>query len=235
MARQGTALVLKASHSTVSGWLHHAKTFARRKPMGAFGGGVLLALAVVAIFAPLVATSDPLVIDIPNRVQGPSWSHFFGTDQFGRDVFSRIIYGTRVSLIVGFGGAAITIVLGLILGVISGYFQGKADIIIQRFVDAFMSLPTMVVLLMAVFLLGKSLLNVVIVLGVIAAPASSRVIRGATISTMTNQYMDSARAVGCTDIRIIFRHLLPNIVAPVLVIASIAVGPSGAIFSRRRP
>ena len=224
MAQQAAALAFKTGRSALGSWRQQAWVFARRKPLGGAGAGVVLALSVVAIFASLIATHNPLVIDIPNRLQGPSWSHFFGTDELGRDVFSRIVFATRVSLIVGFGGAAITIALALMLGVISGYYQGKADILIQRVVDAFMSLPTMVVLLMAVFLLGKSLLNVVIVLGVISAPAASRVIRGVTISTLTSQYFDAARALGSSDTRTILRHLIPNIAAPVLVIASIAVG-----------
>ena len=198
--------------------------FSRRKPLGAVGAGSLVVLVVLAVFASLIATHDPLAIDVPARLQGPSWSNLFGTDQFGRDVFSRIVYGTRVSIIVGLGGAAITVFFATIIGVVSGYFRGSTDMLMQRVVDAFMSLPTMIVLLMAVFLLGKSLINVVIVLGVIGAPPASRVIRGSTISVMANQYIESARAVGCSDARIIIMHVLPNIAAPVLVMASIAVG-----------
>ena len=223
MARRAALGMLKG-RGPLARWGTQAVTFGRRKPLGAVGAVALLALSVIAVFATLIATHDPLVIDVPARLQGPEWSHFFGTDQFGRDVFSRIVYGTRVSLIVGFGAASITVVFATIIGVVSGYFRGSTDMLIQRVVDAFMSLPTMVVLLMAVFLLGKSLLNVVIVLGVISAPSASRVIRGSTIAIMSNQYIESARAVGCSDARIIIMHVLPNVAAPILVMASIAVG-----------
>ena len=223
MARQ-TASALYGGHGLLSRWGEQLAIFSRRKPLGAVGAGSLVVLVVLAVFASLIATHDPLAIDVPARLQGPSWSNLFGTDQFGRDVFSRIVYGTRVSIIVGLGGAAITVFFATIIGVVSGYFRGSTDMLMQRVVDAFMSLPTMIVLLMAVFLLGKSLINVVIVLGVIGAPPASRVIRGSTISVMANQYIESARAVGCSDARIIIMHVLPNIAAPVLVMASIAVG-----------
>ena len=223
MAR-AAALGTQSRRSLLARWGAQAVTSGRRKPLGAIGAITLLALVIIAVFASLIATHEPLAIDVPGRLQGPSWSHFFGTDQFGRDVFSRIVYGTRVSIIVGLGGAAITVFFATIIGVVSGYFRGSTDMLMQRVVDAFMSLPTMIVLLMAVFLLGKSLINVVIVLGVIGAPPASRVIRGSTISVMANQYIESARAVGCSDARIIVMHVLPNVAAPILVMASIAVG-----------
>ena len=198
--------------------------FARRKPLGAAGAGVLLLLVIAAVFSPFIETHNPIAMNIPARLQGPSMEHFFGTDQFGRDVFSRIIQGSQVSLIVGFGAAAITIVLACMLGLVSGYFRGMVDASIQRFVDALMALPTMVVLLMAVFLLGKSLLNVTLVLGVIAAPAASRVVRGATLTVMTLQYVDAARAMGGSHWHVVTRHVLPNITAPLLVLASVYAG-----------
>ena len=232
MARQ-TASALHGGRGLLSRWGEQLAIFSRRKPLGAVGAGSLVVLVVLAVFASLIATHDPLAIDVPARLQGPSWSHLFGTDQFGRDVFSRIVYGTRVSIIVGLGGAAITVAFATVVGVVSGYFRGSTDMLIQRVVDAFMSLPTMIVLLMAVFLLGKSLINVVVVLGVIGAPPASRVIRGSTISVMANQYIESARAVGCSDARIIIMHVLPNIAAPVLVMASIAVG--GNILAEAAP
>ncbi len=223
MAQQ-TVSALHGGRGLLSRWGEQVAIFSRRKPLGAVGAAALVGLVVLAVFASLIATHDPLAIDVPARLQGPSWANLFGTDQFGRDVFSRIVYGTRVSIIVGLGGAAITVAFATVVGVVSGYFRGSTDMLIQRVVDAFMSLPTMIVLLMAVFLLGKSLINVVVVLGVIGAPPASRVIRGSTISVMANQYIESARAVGCSDARIIIMHVLPNIAAPVLVMASIAVG-----------
>ncbi len=198
--------------------------FARRKPLGFAGAVVLLVVVTIAIFAPLIAQYEPQIINIRNRLQGPSADHWFGTDQTGRDVFSRIVYGSRISLIVGFGAAAITMLIGTFLGVVSGYYGGKRDLFIQRGVDAFMAMPVMVVLLTAVFLMGTSLINVTVVLGVISAPAASRIIRGATISVTANQYIDATRALGGSNLRIMVRHILPNIMAPVLVIVSVYVG-----------
>ena len=224
MARASTTELPAGWSGVRRRWSAGVKRFARRKPLGFFGAVILLVLVTAAIFAPFIAPDNPLVIDIPNRLQNPTWSHPFGTDQIGRDTFSRIVFGTRVSLIVGFGGMAITLFISIIIGTVSGYFKGNVDMVLQRFVDAFMALPVMVVLLEAVFFLGNSLLNVTLVLGVISAPAASRIIRGSTIAVMTNQYIEGARALGASDVRIIARHVLPNIAAPILVIGSIYVG-----------
>ncbi len=204
--------------------LHQVARFAKRKPLGFIGAVTLFIVLVLAIFAPLIARYDPVAIDTQARLQVPSATHWFGTDQFGRDTFTRIVYGSRVSLICGFGAVAITIAISLLLGVASGYYRGKVDILTQRFVDAFMAIPVMVILLTAVFLLGNGLLNVTLVLGVISGPAASRIIRASTLTVMTNQYIEAAKATGATNRRIIVYHILPNIAAPIMVIATIWVG-----------
>lgn len=205
-------------------WIGSAARFARKKPLGFFGAVILILVAIIAIGAPIIATHDPLVIDVAHRLEGPSRAHYFGTDQLGRDAFSRICYGARVSLLVGFGAAAITILLATVIGTLSGYFKGTVDAVVQRVVDAFMALPILVMLMAAVFIFGKGLLNVIIVLGVIAVPAASRVVRGATLGVMANQYVGAAKSMGASNSRIILRYVLPNIAAPILVIVSIYVG-----------
>lgn len=224
MAYSATRSSIGSIGATFIGWLRKIVYFARRKPLGFFGAFILVLVVTFAIFAPLIAPYEPNFINIRNRLQGPSADHWFGTDQTGRDVFSRIVYGSRISLIVGFGAAAITMVLGTFLGVVSGYYGGKRDMFIQRGVDAFMAMPVMVVLLTAVFLMGTSLTNVTLVLGIISAPAASRVIRSATLTVMANQYIDATQAIGGGDLRIMLRHVLPNIMAPILVIVSVYVG-----------
>jgi peptide/nickel transport system permease protein len=220
--------------------------FIRQKPLGAFGAAVLLAMLVMAVAAPLVAPYDPLAVEPVDKLKGPSSSHIMGTDHLGRDMFSRVVYGARPSLYTGFMVVIITTILGVGLGVTSAYVGGVFDLLVQRVVDGLMAFPGLIfaMALLAVFSSGihigpinaplvwdnehwwapKIPLMVVVALIVLFTPASSRIVRGATFSIMNNQYIEAAKAVGASPFRIILRHLVPNVMAPVIVIATIQLG-----------
>jgi peptide/nickel transport system permease protein len=231
------------------GWRPIARgawNFARRKPLGAFGGLIIVAMVFAAIFADTsVITafqeSDPLLapqyydqqdISSAGRLQNPSLSHPFGTDQLGRDMFSRIIYGTRTSVLVGLTAVLIATVLSTLIGVVSGYFGGVFDSILQRLVDIWIAFPALVLLLTFVEIVkgylgndpAKQAAAIAIALGILLGGASSRVIRGATIAVKNNQYMESARAIGATDSRIILQHVVPNVMPVIIVIATLQLG-----------
>lgn len=213
-------------------WLRffwHTLQFVRRKPLGAFGLCVVVILVVVAIAAPLLATSDPYVVSGKSRLQAPSASHPFGTDDLGRDVYSRVVYGSRVSIQVGLVAVGISTFLGTAVGLVSGYVGGITDLVVQRIVDALIALPLLVFALAIVAALGPSILNVMVALGVALAPGLSRVVRGSVISVRENLYIEAARAVGATDLRIVIRHVLPNVAAPIIVLATAGLG--GAILA----
>lgn len=199
---------------------------ARRNPLGMCGLGLLIALAVIAALAPLFAPHDPYVSVAGERLLGPSLAHPMGTDNLGRDLLSRIVYGARVSLVVGAGGAFAATLGGLIVGMTSGYLGGRWDSIIQRVVDSVMAFPGLILALALVATLGPSLRNVLIAISVGAIPSTSRVIRGAVLSVKQEDYVSAAHSLGATGWHIAIRHILPNIVAPVLILASVAFGTS---------
>lgn len=207
------------------------RSFVVRKPLGTFGAFVIVMLLAFAAFPWLFATHNPDAISPLERYQGPSAAHWFGTDQFGRDVYSRIIYGARTSIVIGFGVIAVSTTLATLMGTISGYFGGWFDILFQRLVDIAISLPGLVfvILVIQTLLDLPVLLRLILALGVLVSFGSSRVIRGAAIATKQFQYVEAARVVGAGDLRIVFRHILPNVAAVVLVGASIQVG--GAILT----
>ncbi|GBD23281.1 Glutathione transport system permease protein GsiD [bacterium HR29] len=206
------------------------RNFVVRKPLGTFGAAVILLLLIFAAFPGLFATHDPNAISPLERYQGPSASHWFGTDQFGRDVYSRIVYGARTSIIIGFGVVALSATLATLIGTISGYFGGWFDILVQRLVDIAIALPGLVFIILVIQTLLDLpvLLRLILALGVLISFGLSRVVRGASIATKQFQYVEAARVIGAGDMRIVFRHILPNVVAVVLVGASIQVG--GAIL-----
>ncbi len=198
--------------------------FTRRKPLGALGGLIVLGLLTMAIFAPWIA---PYKYDqtIPGaRMKAPDAQFWMGTDNLGRDVFSRVVYGASVSVTVGFGAVLLANVLAALVGVTSGYFGGAYDICVQRVVDAWQSFPFLVVILSMMAVLGPGLLNLILALGVLGAAAGSRVIRGATISAMQNTYVEAARALGAGHLRIMLRYLLPNVAATIIILATIGLG-----------
>ena len=196
----------------------------KEKPLGAFGGVIVLGLLLCALLAPLIATYPYDQTNVRNRLKPPSSQFYFGTDNLGRDIFSRIIYGARVSVTVGFGAVSIGICLATFVGVGSGYFGGKADVLVQRLVDSWMAIPGLLLLLNVMAVFGPGLLNVSLALGVVSAARNSRIIRSAAMAIKENQFVEAARAVGASHLRIILCYILPNIMAPIIIIATISLG-----------
>jgi len=198
--------------------------FCRRKPLGAVGGVIVLAMLVMAVFAEHIAPYQYDETIRGARMKAPSAVHWLGTDNLSRDMWSRVVYGARISVTVGFATISLAMILAAALGVSSAYFGGVYDLVVQRVVDAWLSFPYLIIILSVMAVLGPGLLNVILSLAVIVTATNSRVIRGATLSLMASQYIEAARAIGCGHARIIVRHLLPNIAATVIILATIGLG-----------
>ncbi|MBI3634626.1 MAG: ABC transporter permease [Candidatus Rokubacteria bacterium] len=198
--------------------------FARRKPMGAIGAVIVIALLVMAVFAERIAPYGYDDTVRGARMKAPSARHYLGTDNLSRDIWSRVVYGARVSVTVGVLTVSLAVFLATAIGVSSGYFGGAYDLVLQRVVDAWLSFPYLVIILSVMAVLGPGLLNVVISLSVIIAAVNARVIRGATISVIHSTYVEAARAVGAGHRRIILRHVLPNVSATIIILATIGLG-----------
>jgi peptide/nickel transport system permease protein len=198
------------------------RAFTRHR-LALVGAFVILLLTLIAIFAPLFAPYDPNEIDLFATAQGPSRAHLLGTDDIGRDVLSRIIYGTRVSLSVGLVSVTIYVVIGTVLGSISGYFGGWVDSTIQRFTDAVMCFPSLIIIVAAVAIIGPSIYNVMIVIGLLTWPGICRLVRGQMLTLRERDFVEAARAMGAPPWRVIFSHLLPNTIAPITVAATFGV------------
>ena len=196
----------------------------KEKPLGAFGGVIVLGLLLCALLAPWIATHPYDQTNVRNRLKPPSAQFYFGTDNLGRDIFSRIVYGARVSVTVGFGAVSIGICLATMIGVGSGYFGGKSDVLVQRLVDAQMAIPGLLLLLNIMAVMGPGLLNIILALGIVSAAGSSRIIRSAALSVKENQFVEAARAIGASHLRIILRYILPNIMAPIIIITTVSLG-----------
>jgi len=196
---------------------------------GAVIGLVILALlALMAIFAPLIAPDEPNVMVPTDALAPPSLEHLFGTDQFGRDILSRIIFGARLSLQVGFIAVGIATLCGVTLGVIAGYYGRWIDGVIGILIDIMLAFPGILLALAIVAILGPSLLNLMVAVGIAAVPTYTRLVRGTVLSTKSLTYIDAARVVGAKDRTIMFRHILPNVIAPAIVLATLGIG--GAIL-----
>src|SRR6266571_8380799 len=200
----------------------------KRKPLGAVSAALLFVIVLTALFAPVLAPYHPLTTEPEVRLQAPSRAHLFGTDDIGRDVFSRIIYGARISLWVGLLAVGIGTVAGTIIGLICGYWEGRLDLILQRFMDALMAIPGLILALAIVSVLTPNTTNAMLAIAVVIIPGNSRIVRGAVLSAKQNPYVEAAQAIGCGHLRIIASHILPNVTAPILIIASIWLG--NAIF-----
>ena len=195
-----------------------------RKPVGAMAGLICALFIFAGAFAPLLAPYGMNTPSPSQRMKGPTWAHPMGTDHLGRDLLTRILYGARVSVIVAFSAATLATVISLALGVVSGYFGGRVDIVVQRFVDAWMSFPDLVVLIVFAAALGPGGPQIVLLLGLVYGIGGSRIVRSAVLPVRENLYVEAARSLGAGTPRILFRHILPNIAAPVIVLFSTRVG-----------
>ncbi len=192
---------------------------------GALAGLTILVLMVLAaIFAPLITRYDPIVIDPPQRTQPPSRDHLLGTDAFGRDIYTRVVYGARISLPVGLVAVSIAATVGAILGLIAGYYGRWADGIIMRIIDIMLAFPNIMLALVIVAILGPSIRNVMIAVGIGEIPRYTRLIRGQVLSARELLYVEAAKVIGVPTSKIMYRHILPNVVSPVIVLGTLSVG-----------
>jgi len=197
---------------------------ALRNPPALLGIFLILAFFFLAILAPFIATHDPLAIDVFNRFQPLSKRHLLGTDELGRDVFSRVIYGTRLTLQAGVTIVGIAFVVGTILGAIAGFWGGWTETLIMRTVDVFMSFPALILALAVAAALGPSLIHAVIALSVVWWPWYTRLVRGQILSVKESVYVEAGKALGASSVRLLFRHVLPNCISPIVVLATLDMG-----------
>ena len=198
--------------------------FARRNPLGAAGGLIVVVMLFAALFADVIAPYDPVANDFAVMGEPPSWDYWLGTDQFGRDLLSRIIYGARTALLVGFTAAIVGGALGLVLGVTSAYFGGWLDLALQRVMDVFMAFPLIIMALAVVAVFGTGTQNVILAITIPFIPRCARVVRSSALAIREMPYVDAARACGFSHSRIILRHMAPNVVAPFLIMLTAFVG-----------
>ncbi len=198
--------------------------FTRRKPLGAFGALIVIVMALMAVFGPMVTEWDPLEWNLVDKLEGPSTSHWLGTDEMGRDLWSRLMNGARVSILVGFASVAFGSGSGGVIGIISGWYGGKVDNVIQRLMDALMSIPTLILALAITASLGTNLVNIIIAIGIVQIPRANRIVRSQVLAVKEAQYVDAAHAIGAGNLRIMVQHITPQCVAPWLIIATGALG-----------
>lgn len=206
-----------------------AHTF-RSQPLAFIGAALLLLFLFWAIFAPLIAPHDPDAIDLSNRLLSPGQSHWFGTDELGRDIFSRVLFGARLSLFVAVSVVTCSLAIGLVLGGIAGFYGGPLDTLLNVFVmNAFMSLPGILIAIAFVAFLGPGVTNLVLALAISGWVGYARLIRAQVLAVRELEYVEAARALGASDLRIFFRHILPNILQPIIVQS--AIGMAGAVLA----
>jgi peptide/nickel transport system permease protein len=196
----------------------------REKPLGAFGGAVFVLFLFCGIFADLLAPYGMNQISPLNRLKPPSWQFPFGTDNLGRDMLSRCLYGAQLSVIIGFCAAGLATTVSVALGIVTGYIGGKLDLITQRFVDAWMSFPDLIILIVVVAVVGPGMPQIIVTLGLLLGIGGSRIIRSAVVSVRENMYVHAAQSIGASTWRILWRHILPNVMPPIIVLFTTRVG-----------
>ncbi len=203
----------------------------KRNKMAILGLVILIILVLLALFADVIANYDNVVIkqNLAHRLQGPSAAHWLGTDEFGRDIFARLVHGTRVSLQVGIVAVGISIVIGGILGAVAGYYGGKLDNTIMRIMDIFLAVPSILLAIAIVSALGPSIINLMLAISISSVPSYARIVRASVLSIRDQEFIEAAKAIGASNTRIIFRHIIPNSLAPVIVQATLGV--ASAILS----
>lgn len=205
-------------------WAEPYGVLLRHKPLATFGAVVLVLMLAAAVSADVLMPYDPLATEVTERLRPPSGAHWLGTDQFGRDLLSRIIKGAQVSMIIGAGVVAIGTVAAAVWGCVAGYYRGRFDSWSMRVVDAVLSVPQLVLVLTIVAVVGPGMLNIILALAFRNAVGQTRTIRSAVLGMRENVYIDAARAIGCTSPRILLRYVAPNVMPTVLVVASISLG-----------
>ena len=214
----------RLSQSTLEKQIRALQRFITTKRLGSFGLFIVLATAIMAIGAPIFATTDPWDVNRRAILLAPDASHWFGTDRLGRDLFSRVVYGSRISIYVGVVSMLSAGAIGSLIGVTSAYFGGYFDLIVQRFIDATAAFPTLLLALALMAAFGSSLNNILLSLTIVFTPRVARVVRSVSLSIKEMPYVESARAIGASDLRIMFRHLLPNTFASLIVVATSLIG-----------
>ena len=212
------------SLSARPGLMTRARRAASRAPVGTGALAIILILATLAIAAPVFAPYDPQAQDYNQLLQSPTLEHPFGTDRIGRDLMSRVIYGTRVSFMVGVVAVGIALAIGTPLGLIAGYFRGFADELIMRILDAFIAFPAIIFALAIVAVLGSSLTNVMLAIGVTSVPLFARLTRSQVLSLRERDYVLAATSTGASDLRVMLRHIMPNATSPLIVQATLGLG-----------
>ncbi len=211
--------------------LGNLRRFISSQPLGAVSFVVIVLATGVGFLAPYIAPHDPVAMDFGNMLLPPSWEQPFGTDNFGRDVFSRILYGARTAMIIGLSSALLGSTIGAIIGVVSAYFGGRIDMLIQRVVDIFLSLPIIILALVVVTMLGRRMaggvdLNLIVAIAIPIIPNVARVVRSSALSIREMAYVDAARVAGYSTSRIIFRHMVPNLMATYLIMLTSYIAQS---------
>jgi len=205
-------------------WSAGTIEFCRRHPLGTVGLALVLGMAVAGLAAEWIAPYSPTANDFAAMTEPPSWAHLMGTDQFGRDLFSRIVFGARTALIVGFSCAIVGGVAGLVLGVASAYFGGRLDLVLQRVLDVVMAFPLIIMALAVIAIFGSGVFNVIVAIAIPLIPRCARVVRSSALAIREVPYIDAARACGFGHARIILRHMMPNVLAPFLIMLTAFVG-----------
>jgi peptide/nickel transport system permease protein len=205
-------------------WSTAVRNFVRQRPLGAIGASIVLVMVFTAATAGLLAPYDPLETDYAAMLGAPDATHWLGTDAFGRDVLSRIIYGSRTALMVGLGASFLGTVFGAVIGVSSAYFGGRVDLVVQRVMDVFFAFPVIILALAVVAILGTGAQNVILAIAVPMVPRCARVVRSSALAVREMPYVDAARAAGFGHRRIILRHMLPNVMAPILILMTAFLG-----------
>jgi peptide/nickel transport system permease protein len=215
---------LTRAGANVEGRWSAIRFLARRYPLGAFGAVIMALCVFAALFAPFITVYDPLSTNAAASLARPSAQHWLGCDFMGRDVYSRIVYGARISLAVGIGSLGLGLTCGVLIGLISGYLGGWVDLAAQRLIDILQSLPLLVMALLMTASLGPSLRNTIIAISIALIPSSARVVRSTTLSLREQPFVESAKAIGMGEVRIAFRHVLPNTLAPLIVLGTAQLG-----------
>lgn len=205
-------------------WKREAVRFLHTQPLGALGGLIIFSMVILAILAPVVAPYDPYELRVDHLFEAPGPAFYLGTDDYGRDIYSRIIYGSRISLYVGILAVVIGTTTGAFLGLVSGFVGGRTDTVIQRIMDSLLAFPALILALAIVAALGQSTTNVIIAVAVVLMPTGARVIRSSVLSLKENIFVEAGRAIGCGNLRILLRHIMPNCAAPYIILATSTLG-----------